>query len=69
MTVGELIQQLANIDPHIDVYFRKAPPIAGTITSVERINEDFYSFFGVPVPCVILETYNEDDEKDVNDGV
>lgn len=63
MTVGELIQQLANIDPNIDVYFRRVAPIAGNVASVERVEEDHYSFFGVPVPCVILETYGDDDDQ------
>ena len=62
MTVGELIQQLANIDPHTDVYFRRIAPIAGNIASVERVDEDHYSFFGVPIPCVILETFSDEEE-------
>ena len=65
MTVGDLIQQLANIDPHIDVFFRKTPPVAGNLVMVVKVDETHFNFFGVPMPCVVLETYDDEGDDDV----
>lgn len=54
MTVGELIRALSHFDPNLDVYFRPDAPMLGTVADIFDAREDEYSFFGVPIQCVIL---------------
>lgn len=54
MTVKELINKLKEFPEDYEVFFRK-PHFTGNIKEVDRVDKDFYNFFGKTIPCIILD--------------
>jgi hypothetical protein len=63
MNVAQLREALKYIPDHLEVFYRKTPPIFSNIGNIEpigTINLDTYGAFGKTFPCVIIEPIQED---------
>lgn len=67
-TVRELVEALGGFSPELEVFFRRVRPIAGNISEVVRVEGSEYSFFGEVLPCVIIETWEEEGLGEVGEG-
>lgn len=65
MKVRELITLLEKLDGDVEVMTRKTE-FCGNIGHVNSVSIESYSFFGSPIPCVLLsdEYPEEEDEED-----
>ena len=54
MKVKELKEILAQYPDELEVMTKKND-ICGNIGNIYNINESSYSFFGMEIPCIILE--------------
>jgi len=61
MTIKELRESIANMPDDLDVLFRRVSPITGNVEPAGHIEKSTYGFFGQSIPCVIIESYNEED--------
>lgn len=55
LTVGALKQQLEELDDKLPVFFRRVAPVAGNIEGAYTVESSEFSFFGVRIPCIIIE--------------
>ena len=69
MKVKQLKEILASLDDDTELFIRNSVNPFGNIQSLDQIELSTYGFFGVSVPCVILNTdsskeleTNEEDE-------
>jgi hypothetical protein len=51
-------EELAQVKP---VFFRKIAPAIGNIQEAVWLDETSYSFFGKDLPCVIIETWGDEE--------
>lgn len=52
---------LKDIDDSTEIFIRNSVNICGNIAELEQVEEATYGFFGVNVPCIILNTSNSKD--------
>jgi hypothetical protein len=61
MKAKRLKEILNNIDDDTEVFIRNSVNVCGNIQELEQIELSTYGFFGVPVPCIILNTPSSKD--------
>ena len=69
MKVKRIKEILENIDDDLEIFVRNSVNPLGNINSLDQVESSTYGFFGVSIPCLILNTgvskeveFNEDDE-------
>lgn len=55
MTAGDLREALSGVPSDLPIFFRRIAPICGNIEGAGRIKKDKYGFFGLSLPCLIIE--------------
>ena len=70
MTVKRLKELLNNFDDETEVMIRNSVNPCGNIADLMQVEKSTYGFFGEPIECVILNTYESkgDDMEDTIDG-
>lgn len=63
MKVSELIEALQEFDPDTEVMMRRND-LTGNCTEVGWVENTHYQFFGILIPCAMIEALVDCDEED-----
>lgn len=63
LTVKELRQLIEGVGDDLPVFFRRVAPIAGNIEEAGTAIVVEYGFFGLSLPCLIIEPMAGDEEE------
>ena len=58
MNVKRLIELLSGFDDETEIMIRNSFNVCGNISELRQVEKSNYGFFGVSVPCIILNTYH-----------
>ena len=66
MLVKEFKKLINNIDDDEEIFIRNSVNPVGNISELAQIEISTYSFFGHSVPCVILNTFHNTPENEID---
>lgn len=70
MRIKRLKEILNTLPDDLEIYIRNSHNLCGNISLLEQIEKSNYGFFGVDIPCIILNTDSSKElEITVNDEV
>lgn len=66
MKVGELRRVLDQFDDEADVFYKLRPSV-GNVGEIFHVYPDVYTFFGLSLPCVILDSDSQPNNANERD--
>lgn len=71
MKINRLKEIIKDMPDDLEIFIRNTNNICGSIAELEQVEKSYYGFFGMDIPCIILNTshtnkeleYDEDKEE------
>lgn len=66
MVVNELRELLKDMEGNEEIYIRNTVNPVGNIADLEQVELSTYGFFGKSIPCIILNTYHNTPDAEID---